>query len=164
MNHVYNLSKDGITLRPVNEEDLELLRIWRNDSNNSKFLRKMPYITTEMQKRWYEQYLLDEDYVMLGIEEIEELHCLVGSVSIYNFSDGGAELGRVLIGNTEAHGKKIGVRAIRLAIEIARKQLGLNRLYLHVNPLNIPAHTIYKQAGFVDGDMDGTEVVMNISL
>lgn len=46
--------KYGITLSRLTEEDLELVRQWRNSSLINRYMEFRKYITPEMQKKWFE--------------------------------------------------------------------------------------------------------------
>ena len=61
MKHSYMSEYRNVRLKPLAAEDIELLRNWRNDAGNSKYLRKIPHITSEMQKAWFEKYLKGDD-------------------------------------------------------------------------------------------------------
>jgi RimJ/RimL family protein N-acetyltransferase len=57
---------NGFALRKVHELDNRLLRRWRNA--NARYFPPGPEITTPMQSRWYEEYLLkpeDHQYMVL---------------------------------------------------------------------------------------------------
>ena len=171
MDHDIYATKDNVRLRPLKQNDIELLRVWRNDNNNSSFLKPISYITPEMQQVWFEKYLEDPDIYTWSIDEISKLNRCVGSVSLYNFkadlftvnaneydlsikkneetSKGSAcEFGRLMIGDTEARGKKIGFTATILSIDIAFNNLGAELVHLKVDKDNIPAYKIYREAGF----------------
>jgi len=47
------LIKYGVTLKRLTEEDIELLRTWRNSENVNRFMEYREYITPEMQKAWF---------------------------------------------------------------------------------------------------------------
>lgn len=148
MKHEYGLKFQNVELKPLQYEDIELLRTWRNDSKNSRYLRKIPYITHEQEKRWFLSYLENQDELIFGIYETKNLNRLVGSVSLYNFQDGECELGKILIGDSLAHGHHIGLLAVRATLNIAFRQLLMKRVYLHVYRDNIAALRIYQQIGF----------------
>ena len=57
MDHKYSASLDNVRLRPLKKEDIEKLRMWRNDPDISRFLSPIPYITENMQEKWFEKYL-----------------------------------------------------------------------------------------------------------
>lgn len=149
MYHSYSIRNKNVLLRPLEKNDIEKLREWRNDKNNSKFLRQIPYITEDAQKRWFEKYLENEDEICFAVEECEQLNRIVGSLSLYNFSGDTAEFGKILIGDEEAHGKKIGYNATIAALKIASDTLKLKKIVLEVYDDNIAAKKIYEKAGFV---------------
>ena len=148
MNHSYSIRNKNVFLRALEKNDIEKLRKWRNDKKNSKFLRQIPYITKDAQKRWFEKYLKNEDEICFAVEECEQLNRIVGSLSLYNFSDDTAEFGKILIGDEEAHGKKVGYNATVAALRIAFDVLKLKKIVLEVYEDNFSARTIYEQAGF----------------
>ena len=161
MVHNYISEYDGVMLRPLAHNDIELLRTWRNDPVNSSYLRQIPFITAEMQEEWYKEYLADEDTITFSIVENVVLGRMVGSISLYHFAEKGkVELGKVLIGDTEAHGKHIGFRAVAAAVKATIEQLHRNEIYLHVYKNNIPAIKIYTQAGFKESAGNGNELLM----
>ncbi len=125
-----------------------MLRLWRNNSVNSKYLTELPYITRESQQKWYERTFEIYDEYVFGIEEISELQCLVGSLAIYNITEIDAEVGKILIGNKNAHGKKVGVNSLSALLDFSFNQLKLKSVYLHVYKENIPAVKVYTQVGF----------------
>lgn len=52
LNHNYCAECGNVKLRPLIREDIEALRIWRNDKEKTKYLRQIDYITPEMQQAW----------------------------------------------------------------------------------------------------------------
>ena len=74
MNHKLEARYSDTYLRPLKEEDLENLRVWRNDKESSHYLRKLGYITPEMQLRWYESYIKDSSEIIFAIVETSDLH------------------------------------------------------------------------------------------
>lgn len=149
MIHNYTSEYKNVLLKPLTESDIENLRLWRNDSNNSKYLRQIPFITSDMQKKWFENYLVNKDEICFSINEIEELNRVVGSLSLYDFDGRQAEFGKILIGDSEAHGKSIGFNSIKAVLKIAFEELKLDKVVLHVYDENVVARHIYEKAGFV---------------
>jgi UDP-4-amino-4,6-dideoxy-N-acetyl-beta-L-altrosamine N-acetyltransferase len=47
------LSKYGITLNRLREEDIEMVRHWRNSPQITQFMEYREYITPEMQQEWF---------------------------------------------------------------------------------------------------------------
>ena len=148
MVHNYQQKYENVLIKQISEDDLEHLRVWRNDSQNTKYLRRIPYITSDMQRSWFQSYLVNKDEMIFVIEETEVINGVVGSMSLYNFVDGVAEFGKFLIGEPNAHGKSVGVNALEALKAVARDKLNLIKLYLHVYSDNEVAIKVYKDAGF----------------
>ena len=148
MEHNFKKQYKNVLIRPLGEQDIEQIRKWRNDSANTQYLRKLPYITAVMQKAWYEGYLTNSDEMMFGIVEQNELKRLVGSMSLYNFKSDCVEFGKILIGDNEAHGRKVGVNALKALTELVFEELNIHKIILHVYAANVGAIKVYKEVGF----------------
>lgn len=153
MKHNYSYSFKNITIRPLSENDIEFLRKWRNDDLNTKYLRKLPFITPEMQRSWFDNYLLNEDEICFAIDETEVLNRVVGSLSLYEFRNNQAEFGKILIGDQEAHGKSIGFNSITALMYLAFVKMGLDKVVLHVYIENKGAVHVYEKVGFTVVDV-----------
>lgn len=152
MKHEYSADYKNIALRPLGEGDIEFLRSWRNDPENTRFLSKIPYITPEMQKRWFESYLQDPDELCFAIILAGRV---IGSLSLYEFGTealGGQKdcclYGKLLIGDKEAHGRQAGLNATIAALKIAFEELGMKIVGLYVYAENKQAFKVYTDAGF----------------
>ncbi|MDO4323076.1 MAG: GNAT family N-acetyltransferase [Lachnospiraceae bacterium] len=148
MKHSYSAGVQNVRLRPLEERDIESLRIWRNDPEKTAFLRRIGEITPDMQKKWFEAYLENPDEITFAIEETQELHRLVGSVALYNFKDGAAEAGKIQIGDDEAHGRGIAAKSMALAACIGFHYFGLEKIAASVHQENAAAYRSYLKIGF----------------
>ena len=148
MEHFIAAQLENIIIRPLEQQDIELLRQWRNDEEISTFLAPVPYISGEMQKRWFDRYLLDRDNITFAIKENQLLKRVVGSISIYGFQEDKAEIGKIVVGDVAAHGKRIGYRALLLALSYGYKFLRINKFLLNVHEDNVAARIIYQKVGF----------------
>ncbi len=148
MQHQYSAQMENILLRPLQEKDIEKLREWRNNAHNTVFLRKIPTITSEMQKQWYQTYLKDESCITFAIEETQELNCVVGSICLYDLDEKQCEWGRFMVGETAAHGKGIGLKALLLCMHIGFDKLHMERIYASVHENNLAARKVDDKAGF----------------
>lgn len=148
MKHNYCGEFDNVCLKPLSIEDIEMLRIWRNNKEQTKFLRQIGDITPEMQLNWYNSYIKNDQDVVFGIHETKELNRLVGSLSIYDIKDGRAEIGKIQIGDQEAHGKGIGRTSLVIAMKIGFELLGLDEIYASVHQDNVAARTNDLRIGF----------------
>lgn len=152
MRHNIIYKYENVRIRPLEIADIEKIRMWRNNPKNTKYLQKIPFITSEMQLKWYQKVQDNPDEMVFAIDEYDGNYNFVGSFSLYNFYNEKAEFGKFLIGDEKAHGKKIGCNSIKAISEVAFNQLKLTGLYLHVFAENLPAIKCYKKAGFVVED------------
>ena len=148
MDHSYSAAFDNVELRPLRKDDIEFLRNWRNDPINTRFLSKLPFITPEMQKKWFESYLSNDDEIIFAIVENQKLNRIVGSFSLYNFGENDVEFGKFLIGDAEAHGRNIGYNTLTAMNNIVFDHMNMETIKLHVFKDNLPAVKIYTKAGF----------------
>lgn len=149
MRHDIQNTNGNVLIRQLDVDDIEKIRNWRNNPNNTKYLRQIPYITQDMQRAWYEKYLDDKDEMIFAIVENNELHRVVGSMALYNFDEKKVEFGKILIGDEKAHGKQVGFHALLAIVQVAFNELGIEQIYLHVYDGNIAAKKVYEKVGFV---------------
>ena len=132
-----------VSLRALTIEDIEKLREWRNDPNNSRYIRKIPHITKEGQLRWFNGILDRDDEITFAVDYEGNL---AGSVSLYCIANSEAEFGRLLIGYPK--GKRVGYHAAAACLEYAFATMKLNRLHATVTVNNTAALKIYVDLGF----------------
>ncbi len=149
MIHEYSATYQHVELRPLREEDIERLRNWRNDVEATRFLRPIGHITPEMQTQWFRKYLENDQEIGFAIVETCELNRLVGSVSLYDFHDGVAEIGKIRIGDREANGRGIGRLSLVMAMKIGFEVLGLKKIIASVHVDNVASYTNFKRIGCI---------------
>ena len=150
MRHEYSAVLGDILIRQVEESDIELLRSWRNERENARFLRDIGYITEDMQKEWFHGYLDNDEELFFVIEDIGELKRVVGGLALYDLDREKAEcgIGKIQIGDKAAHGKGIGRKALVMAMKIAYQKLDVERIVASVHPDNVQAYHNDMKVGF----------------
>lgn len=148
MQHNIIIKYDNLLLRQLEKKDIELLREWRNNPDNSKYLRQIPYITPEMQESWFERYLQNEDEMAFVIEETKELNQVIGSLSLYDFKESQVEIGKILIGEEKAKGFGYGRKSFVMLLKYAFEKLGKEKVIATVNTENMSARKSYFRIGF----------------
>ena len=165
MKHNLTASYRNVRIRPLCENDLELLRVWRNDSNLTTYLADIGTITPQMQYAWYERDNADENCYTFAIEEICELKRCVGSVAIYNFKDSSAVFGRFLIGDKETKGKGIGFIAAVLCLYLGFEELGLETITSNIHEDNIASLKTTLKSGFaVSGKRQNDDGINEVNI
>lgn len=135
-----------VSLRLLEEDDLENLRTWRNDSRHSFF--NSDIITADGQRRWFENvYQKKPDDLIFVIETGEGEP--VGAVSLYDFKpkEKQAEYGRMVV-SKEHRRNGYAQDASEALIEFGFDELGLDRVVLGVVPSNRLAIDLYEKMGF----------------
>lgn len=150
MLHSFYLKYNNIELKPLKAEEIENLRIWRNDKSQTKYLRQIGYITPEMQKEWFKNYEKDNNIISFSIYETDILNRMVGSVSLYDFDKINkiVEIGKIQIGDNDARGQGIGRISFVMLLKLAFEMFGVKKVIATVNINNIPARKSYFKIGF----------------
>lgn len=148
MNHSFFAKYDNVFLRPLNKDDIEKLRIWRNNKVETRFLRPIGQISAEQQNQWFESYLHRNDEIVFSIIETSSLNRCVGSLSIYDIKNHIAEIGKIQIGDNEAHHKGIGRKSMVMAMKVAFELMGITKIIASVHQDNVAARTNDLRIGF----------------
>ena len=74
---------------------------------------------------------------------------MVGSVAVYGFRGDEAEVGKIVVGDPEAKGKKIGYYGLLLAMYVGYQKMGVNTYLGDVHEDNMSAKTNDLRAGFI---------------
>lgn len=144
----YEDSAAGIYLRPMTEEDTDLIVAWRNSEAVRKHFIYQAMFTREGHLNWLHNVVEAGKAVQMIICELAADKPL-GSVYIRDIDREyrKGEYG-IFIGEDVARGKGVGTAAAKLMIEYAFEELGLHRLFLRVYAENGRAIRSYEKAGF----------------
>lgn len=128
MKHSYTQTFRRVLLRPLEERDIEELRVLRN--KNQQYFNNTAQITPEQQKVWYEKYLTKEDDYMFAAELVDNPGVFIGSSAIYNidWETGTLETGRLIIDKENNPEKGIGAEVGCAHSLIAFAQMELKRI------------------------------------
>jgi RimJ/RimL family protein N-acetyltransferase len=123
---------ENVRIRPLIHDDIESLRLLRNNVERTKYLANIGDITPKMQEEWFERYLSDQNTISWAIDEISELNRFVGSVSLYNFRGDKCEVGKIII-DPLAGGRGIGPKAESMCMFLGYKFYGFKTVDAVVN-------------------------------
>jgi UDP-4-amino-4,6-dideoxy-N-acetyl-beta-L-altrosamine N-acetyltransferase len=70
------LVKYGVTLKRLREEDIELVRNWRNSENIRNKMEYREYITPEMQQKWFKEIDTTDNFFYIIIYKDEKVGLL----------------------------------------------------------------------------------------
>lgn len=137
---------EGLTLRTVEEHDLERMRALRNDPSTWMMLTDVGFIDAEAQRQWFQRVRLTNDkryyavcdntYDFIGIVRTDEIDRTNRSIRI------GADI------VPELRGRGYGSKVYRLIKKYCFDYLNMHRLWLAVLDTNEVALGLYEKQGF----------------
>lgn len=148
MRHEYHARFEKTYIRPLEREDIECLRIWRNDISLNRFFSATKPVSVNDQETWYGRMLTDPDQYFFAIGHDEKT--MIGALSLYEFTEEGCQIGRILIGEESERGKGYGRTAFLLTMAAGIHLLDREWFRLYVHPDNIPARAMYRKIGFCE--------------
>lgn len=141
------MSIEKVSLRPIENEDLDLINKWKNDEDVFKYLGGGYRPTSKsIQKTWFPNFTkMGESYRFIIMVQNQP----IGIVGLYDISyiNQNAEVG-IYIGEKNFHGKGIGKQAYKLIEEFAYNYLNLMKLKLNVVADNTSAYNMWLGLGF----------------
>ncbi len=135
-----------INLVEIKEEDLELIRRWRNSKEVSQYMYTSEEITSENQKKWFERIKLDASQKYWLIEYNGKK---LGLVSIYNIKENFKHCSWAFyIGNTEVRGAGIGSKVEFTILNYVFETMKFNKLMCEVFSFNEKVIHMHEKFGF----------------
>lgn len=140
---------ENIYLRPITEEDTDLVLGWRNKKEVvENFIYRKP-ITREEHLSWFKNKVekgLVHQFIICQNTDDKPL----GSVYLQNFEEDSrqAEEG-IFIGETNLQRKGIGSQAAQLMIKYAFEELKLHKLKARVLAYNTASLKMHEKAGYI---------------
>jgi len=139
------ISKYGVSLVRLTEEDIELVRQWRNAEEIKKYMSFQEYITPEMQKKWFETINNPQNFYYI-IEYKSDKIGLVNDKNI-DWKQKTAE-GGMFIWDKRYVNSIVPLKVSLLVLEIAYIMLGWNKTFIKVRKDNPRAIEYNKTLGY----------------
>lgn len=137
-----------IYLRPMTEDDTDLIVTWRNKPSVRNYFIYQADFTREGHLYWLHEVVEKGRACQMMICDLKTDKPL-GSVYIRDIDTDHkkGEYG-IFIGEEDARGRGIGTQAAKLMIQYGFETLGLHRIYLRALADNAQAIRSYEKAGF----------------
>ena len=132
-----------------NTDNLDAYINWLRDTDTNRFIvDAKPDYSIEELVSYVNQKNFSHNTVFLGTFTVDTQR-FIGTIKLepINFREKSAWLG-MLIGSKTDQGKGYGYEALGLILKYASDELGLDKIYLGVNPDNIVARNLYLKHGF----------------
>ena len=138
------LSFAGVTLKRLKEQDLEMLRTWRNDPKISRVMFFQEYITRDMQLKWFNS-LSEFDYYFV----IETANKPVGLIHLnIDEKDEHSAFVGLFIHDDSYWGTQVPVYSSLALLNFAFKELDLKQVLAKVRKDNSAAIRYNQSLGF----------------
>lgn len=137
-----------VRLAPLREEDAEDLFRWINDRELVVLNAPFKPVSWDEHLRWFERIRAAPDVQIFGIRRRDDDR-LIGSCQLNGIDAGSQSCSlQIRIGERDAWGKGYGTEAVRLLVEHAFQDLGLQQVELEVFADNERAIRTYRKVGF----------------
>ncbi|RXZ84091.1 N-acetyltransferase [Paenibacillaceae bacterium] len=146
MNDQYTFESERLLIRPLHQNDLEIVRVWRNNDDIRRWFLQQRLISPEEQRHWFEQYKgKHNDRMFMAVERSSRLR--VGTAALYNIQPELAEFGRLII-NPARGGQGLGAELTEALCQFGFHSLKLSKIVIEVISDNYAALKIYEKYGF----------------
>lgn len=135
-----------INLRTISENDIEIIRIWRNSEQVSKYMYTSEYISKEQQIQWYngikkddtcEYWIIQYDNKKIGLASLTNINKVLNSCYWAFY-----------LGDTSIRGVGIGGKIEYNVLSYVFDKLKLNKLRCEVFIFNEPVIKMHEKFGF----------------
>ncbi len=140
---------EDITLRAIEESDLELLKEMINDPEIENMTGGYSYpVSTYQQRKWFESLSNRQNELRLIIDTEE--HGAIGVVMLtdIDWKNRTAQTHSKITSRNNLRGKGYGTKASKALVKYAFEELNLHCLYIHTIDYNIAAQRVMEKCGF----------------
>ncbi len=115
MKHNYSYQGERILLRPLEEQDIEPLRLLRNRPENRRWFFFADEISEESQRAWYRRYASKENDYMFAATLPSDPKGFIGAIAVYDYQSGdnSFEVGRLLLDSGNPACRGLGKELVR---------------------------------------------------
>lgn len=142
---ISEFSKFGVVFKPLSEENLEMVRGWRNSNDVRLFMQYQEIITSQQQEAWFKQ--LDKETNHYYVTYIDKIPFGVYNIKDVDFYSGIGETG-VFLNSSNSWESDSSLRGSIGIIIFAFEILKLKALKCHVLKSNKKVLVYNKQMGF----------------
>ena len=140
------LSPTKIKFRKIQENDLDILILWRNKEGIRDFNTQFILLNLELQKKWFNNIRKNDERKMFMITYQNKPIGVCGLINIDN-ENHNADIA-IIIGEQKFHGKRIGTIVMKKLLKIGFKNLNLHRISAEVFEFNIISQRFFDSLGF----------------
>lgn len=148
------LEQNSINLRAVEVEDLEQLRLWRNNVNFRKYFREHSELSKADQLKWYNEVVLPKKHTLMFSIVEKQTHMLLGACGLcyIDWLRKSADLS-IYIGHENIYLDDLyAIDSAKALIKYGFEEIGLHRLWAEVYSHDQMKQKFFETLGFkLDG-------------
>ncbi len=149
-----------VSLVPLQQEDIELVRRWRNAKHIQKYMYYREHITSQMQEKWFESLDKAKNFYYLILFEDKKIG--LSNIKDINWEERCGESG-IFIYDVNFQNSVIPYMSSLLTTKLVFEDFNFNYIYIHVLKTNKRAIRYNKSFGFeLVPDQDNVENQMYI--
>tara|TARA_A100001391_G_C4963794_1_gene250721 strand:+ start:166 stop:696 length:531 start_codon:yes stop_codon:yes gene_type:complete len=139
----------SISLVPIELEDIETIRKWRNNQNIQKYLREYRLFSKYQKKEWYSSMIKDNKFEMFLIKDNNRKESVgVCGVTYIDWVNRHADI-HLYIGTEEVWIDNFYCpTALKLTLEYAFNTLNLNKVWAEIYEIDSKKLNFFKNKGF----------------
>lgn len=142
---------ENVYLDTIEPEDLEQLRKWRNLPEFRKYFREYQEINSDMQKKWYENKVVNDNSTLMFAIRLKASQELLGCCGLcyINWVHRNSDLS-LYIGKDNAYIDDEGgaEESCRLLLNYGFKELGLRKIWTEIYEFDKKKYQLYHKMGF----------------
>lgn len=140
------IAHGNTVLRSLEEEDLELIRNWRNDQLVNEHLLNREHISKEAQLEWFRNTETDSCLYLIIEEKNQPVGLIYASqINIKQHSF----YGNIMMGHQIQKDSWASIKAVLLLCDLMLARCGFQLIYSVVNKYNKPALAMNRRLGFI---------------
>jgi RimJ/RimL family protein N-acetyltransferase len=138
--------KNSIKLRKIREEDLSIIRDWRNAKGTREYNTQFVLLNLVNQKQWFnhiknslhqKMFIITKNHIPIGV---------CGLIKI-DYKKRNADVA-IIIGNEQIRNKGIGTKSLKLLLEYGFKKLKLNKIGAEIFDFNTNSKKLFENLNF----------------
>lgn len=153
------IEKYGIILRRITQDDLELVRTWRNSDYVRSKMIYTDYITEQMQKGWFESVNNYQNYYCIANYNKEDVGVMHIKNIIKNIGEGG-----IFLNDSKFENSDVFTRMTLCFNDFVFDFLKIKIIYSHVKRDNFKALSTSKAQGCIENIEKSTMDVVYFEL
>lgn len=164
MKHNLEFEYGRIVLKPLEEVDIEELRVLRN--KESQYFSSAIEILPEQQREWYKKYQFQTNDIMFKVVKKDKPEEFIGAIAVYDIDEQKhtAVVGRTVIDKIKAPEKGIGMEATKAVCKFAFEKLGTKKIVASVLKSNERIIKVDTRVGFkIVGDIDNDTYAIELT-